>query len=269
MRALQRCDFCGDEAVGTFEIVPHELEPTDAEQRRVLLCPDCETRLEGLLEPLLDRLGVEEPTTGDRVGSSAGRTDAASERENDTTGGRTGDSLRTDDSDDGGTADDTTDSDDGGTGDATDPAVKTTDSVGETDDAEADEPGSDGSTDPETDGDGDTDLDDDGDSETVAFDESPDPSDESDGPANESTGPDADEHGDDEGGNAAADPRPPSGYNRVMRLLRNRELPMDRTDAESLVAGAYDLEGHEVDAIIEFAVRTGELEEDGEQLVRP
>jgi len=41
MRALRNCDFCADDAVGAFEIVPPELEPTEAEQRRVVCCSDC------------------------------------------------------------------------------------------------------------------------------------------------------------------------------------------------------------------------------------
>ena len=58
MRELRSCDFCGGDAAGTFEIVPPELEPTETEQRRVALCPDCKDRLRTLIEPLLARAGV-------------------------------------------------------------------------------------------------------------------------------------------------------------------------------------------------------------------
>lgn len=58
MRALQRCDFCDEQAAGTFEIVPEELDPTEAERRRVVLCDSCRAQLETLIEPLLDRAGT-------------------------------------------------------------------------------------------------------------------------------------------------------------------------------------------------------------------
>lgn len=54
MRALRSCDFCGEQAVGTFEIVPEELDPTEAERRRAVLCASCKERLGTLIEPLLD-----------------------------------------------------------------------------------------------------------------------------------------------------------------------------------------------------------------------
>ncbi len=69
MRALRRCDFCGADAVGTFEIVPPELEPSEDEQRRVVLCTDCRNRLETLLEPLLVYAGATQ--NGGRPGTNA------------------------------------------------------------------------------------------------------------------------------------------------------------------------------------------------------
>lgn len=57
MRALRSCDFCGEQAVGTFEMVPEELEPTEAERRRVVLCESCKETLQTLIEPLIDRAG--------------------------------------------------------------------------------------------------------------------------------------------------------------------------------------------------------------------
>lgn len=73
MRALRNCDFCGAEAVGTFEMVPPELEPTEAEQRRVVLCDDCETLLADLVEPLLARVGA------DADAATRGRDDGGSD----------------------------------------------------------------------------------------------------------------------------------------------------------------------------------------------
>jgi len=65
-----------------------------------------------------------------------------------------------------------------------------------------------------------------------------------------------------------ASPEPaskPPHYRRAMRMLSNREFPLARSEVESMLAGAYDLERHEVDAALKHAVAEGRLrEEDGE-----
>jgi hypothetical protein len=53
MREVRTCDFCGDEAAGTYEIVPPESDP-DGEGRRLVLCAGCRETLASVLEPLLD-----------------------------------------------------------------------------------------------------------------------------------------------------------------------------------------------------------------------
>ena len=63
MRQLRSCDFCGDDAAGVYEVLPPELSPTEAEQHRVVLCSDCVGTLEAVVNPLLERLGVD--TGGD------------------------------------------------------------------------------------------------------------------------------------------------------------------------------------------------------------
>lgn len=62
----------------------------------------------------------------------------------------------------------------------------------------------------------------------------------------------------------SADDTPPK-YRQVMRFLGNRDLPIDRVEAESLAAGAYDLEAGEATAIVDTALERGLLtEEDGQ-----
>ncbi|MFB6219911.1 MAG: hypothetical protein ABEH90_00610 [Halolamina sp.] len=57
----------------------------------------------------------------------------------------------------------------------------------------------------------------------------------------------------------------PPNYRRAMRMLSNREFPLDRSEVESMLAGAYDMERHEVEAVLHHATETGDLrEEDGE-----
>jgi hypothetical protein len=52
MREVRTCDFCGETAAGTFEVVPPERDPA-GDGRRLVLCPACRETLGDVLEPLL------------------------------------------------------------------------------------------------------------------------------------------------------------------------------------------------------------------------
>ena len=241
MRELRRCDFCGGDAAGTFEIVPPELNPTEAEQRRVVLCGDCKAVLGELLEPLLERAGagdgrdVEAGTNDVETGSSevvAGSSDGEAE-DGDQAGSEDGDAGGGDEA---GSADGETSGSDGETG---------------SDDGEGirfDESDSGGATDRQSNG-----------GVTVTTDQ---PGDDRSAAAGDSR------EGADGTGASASDGRPPESYGKVLRLLRNREFPMARGEVEALAAGAYDLEDPEVAAIIDHAIERGKLVEDGSQLRR-
>ena len=58
-------------------------------------------------------------------------------------------------------------------------------------------------------------------------------------------------------------------YNKVMRLLQNREFPVDRAEIEAVAASAYELSESECAAVIDMAVDRGLVVERDEQLVRP
>ncbi|AZH25788.1 hypothetical protein [Haloplanus aerogenes] len=79
----------------------------------------------------------------------------------------------------------------------------------------------------------------------------------------ESTGADTD--GDDADG-ADTDEDVPDGYYKVLRLLQNREFPMERTDLTALVTGAYDVSEPQCERILEVAIDRGVLVEDGSTL---
>jgi len=68
MREVRTCDFCGDEAAGTFEAVPPETDP-DGEGRRMVLCPDCRDTLAAVVEPLLGSAG-DDPAVGRESGTT-------------------------------------------------------------------------------------------------------------------------------------------------------------------------------------------------------
>lgn len=63
----------------------------------------------------------------------------------------------------------------------------------------------------------------------------------------------------------------PFQYNKVMRLLENREFPVEIAEFEAIATNAYQLEPSDVEAVIEAAIARGLIErgEDGETLVRP
>lgn len=230
MRQLRNCDFCDGQAVGTFEIVPAELEPTEAEQRRVVLCEDCQPILDELLEPLLARAKADHTATGET--GSGGTNGTAVVGSSQRTGG-------------GSTAGETTPASDGatqsGANDVEIPSSATTirtSSAG--DDGQSSAGGRATST-------------------------------GSDGPQSVTGSADAERSTDNDGTNATragitAGSGGPPAYRKVLRLLRNRELPMALDDVETLVAGAYDMESDEVTAVLEYAVEQGELVREGSQI---
>ncbi|SDZ80480.1 hypothetical protein SAMN04488065_0450 [Haloplanus vescus] len=63
--------------------------------------------------------------------------------------------------------------------------------------------------------------------------------------------------------NTETDDDLPEDYYRVLRLLQNREFPMERADLTAIVTGAYDVTGPQCERILETAVERGVLVEDG------
>lgn len=248
MRQLRTCDFCGDDSVGTFEIVPSELNPTEAEQRRIVLCADCQPTLEELLEPLLARAGA--------VGADPETTEQAAEDQTDDTPdeSESSNSLLADDGDEtgsNGAADRDRESGDAERADRGTPGIE----------AEPDDDAPNGVISPEqpnptTD-----------DDEGVAIrpggdGRGRDASDRRSAAADDATAVGASPNG----ATQASGSKPasaPKAYRKVLRLLQNREFPMARADVETLAAGAYDLEDHEAEAIIDHAVEQGDLVGEG------
>jgi hypothetical protein len=58
----------------------------------------------------------------------------------------------------------------------------------------------------------------------------------------------------------------PDGYYKVLRLLQNREFPMDRAELTTLVTGAYDVTEPECERILDAAIERGVLVQDGTTL---
>ncbi|GAB3678098.1 hypothetical protein [Halopiger thermotolerans] len=257
MRALRSCDFCDAEAVGAFEVVPPELEPTEAEQRRVVCCEDCRARLETLLEPLLARAraGAAPAESGDSdsngtadAASDSGTVVAAADETTRTRRRTTGQNATVSDGDSSATAAAADATADGPSSEPESGVTFETDAADGVDSsADRSEQNPDGAVEPD-----DTEEPADTDRTAARSSES-----ESDPGSSDASGT-AD--GTDTGAN-----RPPQAYGKVIRLLRNREFPVDRDDAAELAAGAYDLEPAAVDAIIDHAIANDEfVDRDGE-----
>ncbi|WP_251343334.1 hypothetical protein [Haloplanus halophilus] len=58
----------------------------------------------------------------------------------------------------------------------------------------------------------------------------------------------------------------PEEYYKVLRLLQNREFPMERAELTGLVTGAYDVSEPQCERILETAVERGVLVEQGSTL---
>ena len=68
-------------------------------------------------------------------------------------------------------------------------------------------------------------------------------------------------------GAGAASATPPN-YRKAMRLLSNREFPMERHAVEELLGGAYAMENEEIAAVLAYAEESGRLHEDDGTLKR-
>ena len=58
-------------------------------------------------------------------------------------------------------------------------------------------------------------------------------------------------------------------YNRVVRLLQNREFPVDRSEFETLASSAYDVSPAECERVIKYAIYRDELDEHDGLLQKP
>lgn len=58
-------------------------------------------------------------------------------------------------------------------------------------------------------------------------------------------------------------------YNRVIRLLQNREFPIDRSEFETLASSAYEVTPAECEQVLEYAIYRGELDERDGMLRKP
>ena len=274
MRQVRTCDFCGDDASGVYEPLPSSIPDAP----RMLLCEACRDRLSSVVDPLLARIeGQADTAGGGGPAGDAGDPDATSAYR-DLDEGRSGAADGADGADLAGAAD----------VEArewpADPRERSEE--GAVDEAPADEgPAEVGATT----GDGETAADEPvgatgGESgpveETTTTPDAPAPA-EDDQPSGTSAAPppsvddltddgsvEVSESRDASGRTQRERGGAPRGYRKVLRFLENRELPVDRAEAERLAAEAYELDAGEVGAAIDHAVQYGRLREVSGELRR-
>lgn len=267
MADLRSCYFCGTGPGGSLDsygVVPSTLDPSQDEQRSVVLCPDCRNKLTALLRPVVDAAASSAPSGSRGSGGLSPADDDVTGLAEATTGSETSDrSSPGDSADPGGGA--------GESGAAGEPAGEPADSGASTTQP-ADAGGSTGeSTDAGASADESTadqgDSTDDQSEQAVTFDEDS----ESDSGLAASSGGD--------GSPPDSPPRDPSAealmgddseaYRKVIRLLQNREFPVRRVEIEDLAANAYELSPGECSDAIDAIVRKGLLVEEEGTLMRP
>ncbi|WP_396611184.1 hypothetical protein ACH9L7_13335 [Haloferax sp. S1W] len=192
------------------------------DQRRIVLCEGCRETLTDAVEPLLARL--------DADASVNVADDAPSE---------TGASVTTDSGPEG-SGHDVAPVDAAVAEPDPEPAVPT-----DHDSFDAAEVNEDDATEAESDGDDTTESDD----ETTATETESDET-TTDEPLTEETS-----NGDE------LRPEPPK-FRKVIRILQNREFPVERSEVEALASNAYDLDDAQVADIFDYAVERGLLEDD-------
>ncbi len=295
---LSSCYFCGtaiEEPLSEYPVVPDAFAPSPEEQGTVVLCPSCHRKLSRVMDHVVtavdDRQQRLDRTAGsvesDRATASNDADAASPSADSAADAAGTSDGLGVDDppsidddvaedllgtesSSDAGESADTGPSDE--PRENTDPthADETRESTGR---AHADETevSVEVETPDETPGEPQADdgitVDDGGASGERAGDAGGGESngDSAGGPG--TTGGSADDSGTSAAGSSNGPPQ--ATYNRVVRLLQNREFPVERGEIATVASNAYEIPPEDFDAVIETAVDRGVLVEDGQYLKQP
>lgn len=256
MAEFSSCYFCGaalDAPLEEYPVVPAELHPSPEQQATVVLCPTCQEKLDRVVETVVETVETESRIAG-REGTEADSEGTPITDEELTVDADTewspptgeGDRVETD-----------------ATGE---PATgKRTTAAGETDDHspifEEDSSSETGKSDPY-----DPVFDDDTARAKSDQDNDSDADDDRNGPTDEAETASATTDSTTTSGDSMPDPQT---YNRVVRLLQNRDFPVDRAEIEAVATNAYELSPEEFDGVIQLAIDRGVLEEEDGRLVLP
>ncbi|MFB6307851.1 MAG: hypothetical protein ABEH35_00835 [Haloarculaceae archaeon] len=235
MDRLTSCYFCGtalDASLSEYPVVPRDLHPDPDQQRSVVLCQTCRRKLATVVETVVGAID------DNAVDTEAETSELSEPDRDDDTAADSGWEFGAAEADAGGS--EPTDTDAGAPDQKSDTGASDTGAV----DTEA----------------ADTEIADTESADTEAATDASQSAGETDGrPANEG--------GSQSAGNDGGQTMTALEYNKVMRLLQNREFPVDRAEIREVAVNAYDLSQPEFDAVIEAAVERGLIAEDDGQFV--
>jgi len=234
MEQLSSCYFCGtalDASVETYPVVPRALEPTSDEQRAISLCPSCRQKLAHVVETVVSatEAGETDAVSADEIAPPTPDRDLAPEDDEAADAGGWVDGTETSDDED-------TDSQ------QPDPTA---------DSRQADDAANGQRTDP-----------------TPESQQSAD-SGRRQSRSQESTDTERDQSTADQSPSETEDGPSLTAleYNKVMRLLQNREFPVEKSEIKAVAINAYEVSEAEFDAIIEAAIDRGLIDEENGQFV--
>ncbi len=260
MNHLSACYFCGiamDEPLADYPVVPAELR-SDGERHTVTLCPSCHQKLDTVMdvvtEAVEDSPGLELGDVPDEDATGTERESTETERDATATG------------------DDSTSTGADAPAEDSDEALRSA--------MEADVPEEFETRTADATGDDENAADETPESDPLDFDAAPsgdvetDESGPDEGTSSAAEAPDPDEAESDE--ETPAEVVSDAGasisaleYNKVMRLLQNREFPVERDEIETVAANAYGLARSDCAEVIDLAIDRDLLGEENGQLVRP
>ncbi|MFB6188723.1 MAG: hypothetical protein ABEI57_02465 [Halapricum sp.] len=241
MDRFSSCYFCGDAvdaALEEYPIVPSEQYPSVETDRQIVLCPSCRRKLTTVIEHVLEAaLSGEEASVEDSIASLDEETPLTdvSNGDDETTADETMTATSVEPIGNGAdrpeTAEPQTD-DDGAEDSDRDTETEAAKSGRATEDGTAAKRDTNGET---------------ADTESESTDR----------PAGKSSGPDA------PGGAYER-----SEYNRVVRLLQNRDFPVEIEEITVVAQSAYDIDRDTTHEILEALIDRGVVEDRGDRLVR-
>jgi len=271
MEQLSSCYFCGaalDAQIEPYQVVPPQLAPTDDQQRAVSLCPTCRQKLGHIVETVVAATDEGTDQTVDDVSAPE----------------PSGDLLRNETSD--ATADSTVADDESTSGEPLthDRAPEGSDQWEPTADGREDTDSNETTSGERAAGGRSEDTDADS-RESVGTIErtrssATDPHSDSGRSDSQSNSPQSDPHGNSGRSDPQSERQPTDStgeddgpsltaleYNKVMRLLQNRDFPVERAEIHDIATSAYQISDREFDAIIDAAIQRGLLDEENGQLV--
>lgn len=241
MDRLSSCYFCGaalDASLSEYPVVPKSLRPDVDDQQTVVLCQTCRRKLATVIETVVTAVDDERRDTQRSQDQSADQSGMMDE---------SGMEPRTD-PEDIADANESMNEDDGGLLGGADTEQSENASSASTDDSGLLGGDDEGQTDPAN-------------AESRSTDDR----------QRRTRSNEAAESGGSSGGTDSDDG--PSltrlEYNKVMRLLQNRELPVDRAEIREVALNAYEIDASQFETVIEAAIDKDLIAEENGQFVAP